>query len=138
MTVTELLAIFANPEAIQQLTSADKMTAGLVTTILGMGITFAALISLLLLLSLFDKLLHPKKTTKEVSVTEEPSVELQVPPENTNKDDDRELVAAITTALAMTLKTSVDNIIIRNFERVEDNSPAWNRAGIIEQMNSRL
>jgi hypothetical protein len=38
----------------------------------------------------------------------------------------------------MKLKTSVENIVIKNIERLDDRSPAWNRAGIIEQMNSRL
>jgi hypothetical protein len=38
----------------------------------------------------------------------------------------------------MKMRTSVGNIVIKNIERVEDHSPAWNRAGIIEQMNSRV
>lgn len=136
MTATELLAKFADPQAMQQLASSDKLNAGLVTTILGMGITFVALLILMVLISWFDKLINPKRV-QETTVAK-PSAQQATPTAAPEKGDDRELVAAITTALAITLKTPVDNIVIRNIVRVEDKSPAWNRAGIIEQMNSRL
>jgi len=140
MTVTELLSQFSNPDTIQTLSASDKMTAGLVTTILGMGITVTALVVLLFIISWMNKLLTPK-TIKESQPTS-PQTETATTTENAAQvhavTDDQEIVAAITTALAMSLKTTASNIVIRNIERVEDTSPAWNRAGIVEQMNSRL
>jgi sodium pump decarboxylase gamma subunit len=138
MTVTELLARFANPEVMQSLSITDKLFAGLITTILGMGITFTALIILQFIISWMDKILNksspkPEKEAIPAIPTEKPTAV-----EPVSSQDDSELVAVIATAIAMKMRTSVGNIVIKNIERVEDHSPAWNRAGIIEQMNSRV
>lgn len=139
MTVTELLEGFANPDMIQSLSLSDKLTAGLVTTLLGMGITFSALIILQFIIAWMDQLLNKKKQTPGETIPIKPQP--ADPPDSTTEitlQDDLELVAVITSVLAMNLKTSVENIVIKNIEKIEDRSPAWNRAGIIEQMNNRL
>lgn len=139
MTVTELLARFADPDVIQTLTISDKLMAGLVTTILGMGITFIALILLQFIISWMDKILNNGKEAQTNSAAAKGTVTKQS--KDTQKNhyhDDKELVAVIAAAIAMKMKTSVDNIVIKNIEKLDDRSPAWNRAGIIEQMNSRL
>lgn len=135
MTITELLTQFANPETLKTLSFASKFLAGLVTTLLGMGITFAALIILQILISLMDRLINasvapPKKAPSPAQV-----VPIAEPDEQV---DSNELVAVITSVVAMQLNTTASNIVIRNIERIEDRSSLWNRAGIIEQMNSRL
>ncbi len=136
MTITELLAQFANPETIKTLSITHKLLAGLVTTVLGMGITFIALILLQILISSMDRLINrgvaPKDNTQatQASVNKKSDVH--------EAQDDNELVAVITGVIAMQLKTSVDTIVIKNIAKIEDRSPLWNRAGIIEQMNSRL
>ena len=139
MTVTELLASFANPDIMQSLSVSDKLQAGLITTILGMGITFTALIILQFMIAWMDKILNRKKT-------ESTPAAVPAPPKNKSPDtqpeqsalDDNELVAVIASVIAMKMKTSVGNIVIKNIVKLEDRSPAWNRAGIIEQMNSRF
>lgn len=139
MTITELLTRFANPEVMQSLTISDKLTAGLVTTILGMGITFIALILLQFIISWMDKILNNGKKAQPIPVAANIASAKQ--PKGTKEShysEDKELVAVIATAIAMKMKTSVDNIVIKNIEKLDDRSPAWNRAGIIEQMNSRL
>ena len=135
MTITELLTQFANPETLKTLSFANKFLAGLVTTLLGMGITFIALIILQVLISLMDRLIN-----KSFSPLKKAPQSAQVVPvtETDEQVDDNELVAVITSVLAMQLHTTASNIVIRNIERIEDRSPLWNRAGIIEQMNSRL
>lgn len=136
MTITELLAQFANPETITTLSFTHKLLAGLVTTMLGMGITFIALIILQLLISWMDRLINrgvaPKINAPRVEASGNTTSDTQ------ETQDDSELVAVITGVIAMQLKTSVDNIVIKNIAKIEDRSPLWNRAGIIEQMNSRL
>jgi sodium pump decarboxylase gamma subunit len=141
MTVTELLARFANPDVMQSLSTSDKLMAGLITTMLGMGITFAALVILQFIISLMDRLLNKKKTAPAKSTLTVPSGPATTPPTATKVEpgrDDNELVAVIAAVIAMKMKTSVDNIVIKNIVKLDDRSPAWNRAGIIEQMNSRL
>lgn len=136
MTSTELLKQFADPNVIHSLSMMDKILGGLITTFLGMGITFIALIILQVIISWMDRLINRTSigAAKPQAVTAIPATA----PGRTNLQNDQELVAVLTTAIAMTMKTSVGNIVIRNIEKIEDHSPAWNRAGIIEQMNSRF
>ena len=138
MTTTELLATFANSELIQSLDAGDKLSASLITTVLGMGITFSALIVLLIIITMMNKILN--KTPAEAAPVKTPVAQKAMPrPAEVDKTErDNELVAALTTALAMALKTSTSNIVIKNIEKVDNQSPLWNRAGIIEQMNSRF
>lgn len=135
MTITELMAQFANPETLKTLSFTHKLLAGLVTTLLGMGITFIALIILQVLISWMDRLINrriapPQKTTR--------AIQMPLKTELVEPKDDNELIAVITSVIAMKMNTAADNIVVRNIEKIEDRSPLWNRAGIIEQMNSRL
>ena len=135
MVITELLSRFADPEIIHTLSLTDKLIAGLVATTLGMGITFVALILLQMVIVLMDKLMHRPATTPaagSVPVKSTAPVPEPVPPFNT------ELIAVISTVLAQQLKKPVDSIVIKNIERISTSSPAWSKAGIIEQMNSRF
>jgi sodium pump decarboxylase gamma subunit len=138
MIVTELLAIFADPNAIHSLSSSDKLLAGLITTILGMGITFSALIILQFIIAWMDKILNSRKATATKAPAPAPTTEPSPKAQTESYQDDNELVAVIVSAIAMKMKTSVENIVIKNIEKLDDRSPAWNRAGIIEQMNTRL
>jgi glutaconyl-CoA/methylmalonyl-CoA decarboxylase subunit delta len=137
MTTTELLTTFADGKLIGSLSMGDKFTASLITTVLGMGITFTALIILLIMMSWMNKILNKRSSSVP---TAQPAMQPQVVAEKPieKQVDDNEIVAAITTAIAMTLKTSVSNIVIKNIEKVEEQTPQWNRAGLIEQMNNRL
>lgn len=138
MTTTELLATFANSDLIESLFG-DKMSAGLITTVLGMGITFSALVILLFIITWMNKLLNktpaPSAAPAKVQSPKKTSATL---PKQSKTENDNEIVAAITSAIAMSLKTSASNIVIRNIEKIDNSSPQWNKAGIIEQMNSRL
>lgn len=138
MTVTELLTSFANPELMPALAASDKLFAGLITTILGMGITFTALVVLQFIIGWMDKILNNSSRKVQATPASDPMPAPVIEPPAAPEQDDKELVAVITATIAMQLKTSVDNIVIRNIEKVEDRSPAWNRAGIIEQMTSRF
>ncbi|SDO80969.1 OadG family protein [Desulforhopalus singaporensis] len=138
MTATELLAQFANPSIVKGLAFSDKMTASVITTILGMGITFAALIILLFIISWTNRILHPKRAVT-TSVKKFDQVAPAAPEEPERPEtDDLELVAAITASLALVLKVPPSGIVIKNIQRVEHDTPAWNRAGLVEQMNNRL
>lgn len=135
MTTMELLAKFADPEIIQTLSISDKLTAGLVATILGMGITFSALIILQFVMVLMEKVL--KQPADVTSQPLQPQNKPDTSPE-ISENSNNELVAVITTVIAQQLKTSANNIVIRNIEKVETRSSAWNSAGIVEQMDSRF
>lgn len=109
---------------------------GLIITALGMGVTFAALIILSLMLDVLRILFYkePKKAPVQ-SVAQKPQAAREEPAEETNQD---ELVAVITAAIAAGLQTSTHNLLVRNIVRVGDATPIWGRSGRIEQINSRL
>lgn len=136
METIELLRRFADPEVMKTLSLMDRMVAGLITTALGMGITFVSLVVLQLVIVIMAKLSIAKPVKMEPPPVSAVSNSATV--DENGVADNEEIVAAITTALALQLKTSVGNIVIRNIERVEDSSSAWHRAGIAEQMNNAL
>jgi len=135
MNTTELLSKFADPEIIHTLSISDKLYAGIMATILGMGITFTSLIILQFAIVFMEKLLNQplKQTLQKPEMT---ASEVASPKET--QETDNELIAAISSVIALQLKTSISTIVIRNIEKIEHPAPAWNRAGIVEQMNSRL
>ncbi len=136
MDTVELLAKFADPEVIQTLAITDRLMAGLITTILGMGITFVALVVLQFVIGLMAKFSQVKTEPARVQEPEKSPVTAAVPKSANEKDE--ELVAAITTAIAMQLRTSVSNIVIRNIEKIEESSSTWQKAGITEHMNNTV
>ena len=133
MDTMELLMKFANPEVMKTLSISERLTAGLITTLLGMGITFISLVILQVVIELMARLGSPKTQDVEIADDEEHEVVEDV---MKNQVSDEEVVAAITTALALQLGTSVSNIIIRNIEKVDDSSSAWHKVGLSEHMNN--
>ncbi|WP_432663072.1 OadG family protein [Wukongibacter baidiensis] len=109
---------------------------GLLITALGMGVTFAALIALSFMLDLMKVLFYKEPTKAPVKVEPRPKAAPESPAPA--KEDDEELVAVITAAVAASLNTSTHNIVVRNIVRLPDATPAWGRAGRIDQMNKML
>lgn len=125
MNLSELMQLFSSSETIHSLGLSDKILASLITTLLGVGITFCALIILLVVISWMRKLTQTQNSP-------------EVPQQHTEQTDEAEIVAAITAAIAMTMQSRQSNIVIRNIRRVNDFHPQWNRAGIRSQLNSNL
>lgn len=133
MDTVELMAKFADPETLKTLTAMQRLTAGLITTMLGMGITFISLVILQFVITLMAKF-SGEKAPAEQLIGPVPATVAETATDNTQKDE--ELVAAITVALAVQLKTAASNIVIRNIRKVEDHSPVWNKVGLTEQMTN--
>lgn len=135
MDTVQLMALFADPETLHSLTTSQRLTAGLITTMLGMGITFMSLIILQFVIGLMAKFSGVTElASKEIGPQPQQTVATPAPVEEQKNDD--QLVAAITVALAVQLGTAASNIVIRNIKKVEDNSSAWNKVGLAELMNN--
>ncbi|SHK22779.1 sodium pump decarboxylases, gamma subunit [Caminicella sporogenes DSM 14501] len=133
-----LLEKFTSPELIHSLSLGEKLLASIYVTILGMSATFAALIILWGCIIIMSKLLNtskPKEETVEVKSVPTSQVNVSVPEVEEN---DEELVAVITAAIAASLNTSTHNIIVKNIIRIPDTTPVWGKAGRLEQMNRML
>ena len=87
---------------------------GLTALISGMTTVFAVLILISGIISLFKyikkgEVKHPAHAEAKINAVVEKAEE---------KKDDRELVAVITAAIAATLNTHQDNLIVKSFRRV--------------------
>ena len=67
MDTIELLAKFADPKVMKTLSLSSRLFAGLITTLLGMGITFVSLVILQIVIQLTARLAAPKPV-KEVDL----------------------------------------------------------------------
>ncbi|WIF95650.1 OadG family protein [Caminicella sporogenes] len=129
---------FTNPELIHSLSLGEKLLASIYVTILGMSATFAALVILWGCIIIMSKLLNTSKPKKEtVEVKSVPVSQANVPAFQVEEDDE-ELIAVITAAIAASLNTSTHNIIVKNIIRIPDATPVWGKAGRLEQMNRML
>lgn len=115
-----------------------SFSEGLIVTLLGMGVTFTALIALSFLLDLLRIIFYREPKKETVQVVEEKPVESTVEETAEEGVDDEELVAVITAAIASSLQTTTHNIIVRNITRVQDVTPAWGKSGRIDVINSRF
>lgn len=136
-----LIERFANPELLKQMTLNEKLMASLIVTILGMLITFVVLMILWGVIVLMTKALNKeeKQKTSQAIETKVESKAKDIKEESINvlDDENEELVAIITAAVAASLKKSTHNIIVRNIVRVGDRSPAWAKLAKQEQLDSR-
>lgn len=141
MNTTELLTAFENPQVIKTLSFSEKMGGVLITAVLGMGITFLALIFIMYLIDILSNLLKEKGTVAEnenkvvvAAATEEVEEEEDLTEE---LDNNEEIIAAITAAISLQLGGN-KKFIVTNIERVQDTTPTWGKMGIVEQLSSRF
>ena len=109
----------------------DIILEGLTYTVMGISVVFLVLIIIMLVIkamALFSKVDAPEKKEEPVAVP----AAVQAPAAN----DDTELVAVITAAIACAMGTSANNLVIRSYKKVSGG--AWNKAGRREVLDNRL
>ena len=123
-----------------ELSFGDKLAASIQVTILGVVIVLMALVLLYFAINLMEKLLRQPQKPAETAPKAAPAQPREAEPVEESQptaaqEDDEELVAVITAAVAASMETSTHNIVVRNIVRTADNTPAWGRAGRTEQIN---
>jgi len=105
-----------------------------------MGLVFVALVVISYLIRTLRIVsnIENRETKKVDKLNEEPKVVKEPLNTSANENDDEELVAVITAAIAATLSRSSENIIIRNIKRISQDTPAWAKAGRQEQIYNKL
>lgn len=126
-SVAESVAI--NPEY----TIGEILTKAALNTVLGMGVVFAVLIFLSLLISCFNfipkiqKMFSKKKEEAPAAAPVKPAAApVAAPAAAEELVDDCELVAAITAAICAYTGTSSDGFVVRSIKRAD--SAKWKRA----------
>lgn len=116
------------------MTVQEALMEGLRTTVVGLAIVFGVLIILMLVLMLFKVIFYkeaPKAKKPEVQKVQQPKPAPASAPIKP-AEDDTELIAVLTAAVAASLNTSTYNLRIKSYRRVDTNTNAWNKAGIRE------
>jgi len=139
MNIMELMNNFKDPVLIEQLTLGEKISASLFVTALGMLITFTALVVLWGLTAFYTNAVQKAEAKKKANtVTDVKPAAAPVVTAVEPEEDEEELVAVISAAIAAQMGTSMHNIVVKNIVRVADSTPAWGQSGRMEQMNSRF
>lgn len=135
----EILEQFTHADSFALMPMGDKLVATMYVILLGMGITFTALVLIWGLTVVMSKVImaidsgkKPEIKTVKPAVTQKPVVEAP------KEEDQSELIAVITAAIAASLNTSMHNIVVSNITRVSDNTPVWGQTGRSEVMASRF
>lgn len=130
-----ILDRFANPEMLEQMTFGEKLMASSYVALLGMIVTFVALMIIWGLILTMTKLVGEAQQKKAVQITKVPTPKVIV---EEAKENQEELIAVITAAVAASMNTSTHNIVVRNIVRIPDTTPAWGVAGRAEQMSRMM
>ncbi len=113
------------------MTLQEALLEGVRVTGIGLSIVFAVLVILMLVMVIMKKVFYKEPSVKEKTVTVTP---VALEPEE-NED---ELIAVLTAAVAASLNTSTYNLKIKSYKRVQNQAPSWNKAGIAETINGRF
>ncbi len=115
-----------------KLSLAEALSTGLSTTLVGLSIVFLVLIVLMLVVTAM-KYIFAEKPKKEAVAEVKAESALAAAPE----EDEEELIAVLTAAIAASLNTSTYNLKIKSYRRIDSNGNAWNRAGLNETIANR-
>ncbi len=134
---------FKHADTFAQMSMNDKLVATGYVIVLGMGITFVALVLIWLITVLMSKTIHKFEAKANLTVVKalSPQNPISQPTLVINElvvEDESELVAVITAAIASSLSTSVQSIKVTNIRRVADATPTWGKSGRSDVMNARF
>ena len=136
----QVLENLKHAESFAQMALVDKLIATGYVIVLGMGITFVALMLiwfLTVLMSKFIQRVESKQALTEVKPAVAPAP-ASVTTAVVKDEDEGELIAVITAAIAASMNTSMHNIVVTNIRRVPDTTPTWGKLGRSDVMNARF
>lgn len=126
------------------MTLGEALIEGVQTTVLGMATIFAVLAILMAAISIMKNIFYKSKETASSdsaaanTETEAVMPEAAQPVEYDEQENEEELIAVFAAAIAASLNTSTYNLKIKSYRRTDKRNPAWNAAGIRDNINSRF
>ncbi|MTI71249.1 MAG: hypothetical protein FH751_13445, partial [Firmicutes bacterium] len=102
-----------------------SLSEGLIVTVFSMFIVFLTLIVICLVLFGFKKLFYKENNKTLKKKTKKPERKRETI-ENKNEDEE-ELVAVLTAAVAQCMGKNSSQIRIRNIKRIKQNTSAWSK-----------
>lgn len=114
----------------------DLILEGVVYTIMGIVIVFAMLVVIMIVIKamqLFSGAEAPQKKEAPAPVKQE---EISPAPENKQNDNNEELIAVITAAVAAAMGKSSSGFIIKSYKKLSGSE--WNKIGRREALDNRF
>lgn len=148
MQELSLMEKFADPKMFESLSLSEKLEGAGVTTLMGMGITFAVLVFLWFVIAQMAKFTggtpkSPKSnsaptTPSAAPVTSKTIAKVESSP-GVSLGESTEIIAVITAALAALQEgaEAKSHLIIRKISRVSGPATSWSSAGAVDAINSR-
>jgi sodium pump decarboxylase gamma subunit len=133
-----LMERFANPDLFKDLSFIDKLQGGLVTTLMGLGITFVVLTLIWGVISIMSRIINqkPEPQNETILVTEDSPVTINKPV--SDGEVNPQLVAVIMAAIAASEGSEyVSDLVVRKISRVSGSRPVWGTAGNTDSIESR-
>lgn len=121
-------------------TFSEMFGYGLIVTLVGLGMCFIILIGLAYMLNALKLISNRGSAEKKTEIVEVEKAESRseaVDETNAVTEDEGELVAVISAALAAFMGRE-NNLVVRSIRRVEGNAPVWAKVGRQDQMYNRL
>lgn len=117
---------------------ADKLIFGSYVTVICMSIVFLVLIGLMYVIKIQRAIVEKLEGIREEKV--KPQVQETAVSDNqySVEQDDEEIVAVITAAVAAVLGRPTSYIKVRSIRRLEPAAPSWSIAGRQDQINNRF
>lgn len=118
----------------------SSLQIGLSTAAVGITVVFIGLIILIgmiYVMTLFTRRTGKKKAEIASPAPAAAPAPVSVPEETAEDEDDGNVIAAITAAIACVWQDESTGFVVRRVRRVQ-NSPAWQRAGREEQVQNRF
>lgn len=104
----------------------------IIITLFSMGVVFATLLVISLILDVF-KVVFAEKKSQEVKKGPQPQT-ITATPEPMSTGTDEELIAVITAAIAAYIGKGTDKLIVRKITPMASQEPIWAQMGRIDQM----
>ena len=127
MNASELLYLMSRD--IDSLTTGEKMFGASIVTLLSMGIVFVVLVLLMAAVKAMNYTIaeKPQKVLKENGSEADLPVSFSEPVKA--EEDDGEVIAVISAALASAMNKSVSEIRVISVKRAEEAEPLWAKNG---------
>lgn len=110
----------------------EKLTAALMTTVMGMGIVIITLYVLSIILNFMKYIFHPEKKETTQKTNTQPSKTTKPKEEDLKNEsestDNEQLVAVISAALSAYLERPISQIKIGTIRKIHTKSPVWSMA----------
>ena len=121
------------------MTLSEALGEGLQVTAIGLIIVFSVLIILMLVMMLMKVVFYrPEGEGKKAAAPAPAEAAAPAPAAAPAAMNDDELIAVLTAAVVASLNTSTYHLNIKSYRRIENTSPAWNKAGLRDVIDARF